>query len=379
MVLNKVVKVCWLFHEIFGKHFIAVIAVMKKNFLFNSLSVVLMALLFFNCNQGRKGDGAEQSSPEPIAEVSEGMKWIAGGEFMMGTNDESAYSHEGPAHPVVVKGFYIDETEVTNIEFKRFVEATGYRTTAEMAPQWEELKKQLPPETPRPDAPFKPGSLVFVEPTEIVESFQDYSQWWHWVEGANWQHPEGPESNLEQRWNHPVVQVSYNDAVAYCTWAKKRLPTEAEWEFASRGGKENQVYSWGNEFKVNGKFMANTFQGSFPNRNTVEDGFVNTSPIKTFPASPYGLFDMIGNVWEWTTDRYDFNYYKEVSNQGKVSNPIGSTVCFDPNEPYAIKYVTRGGSFLCADNYCSNFRTTARQGTAFDSGSSNVGFRCVRD
>ena len=349
---------------------------MSKISMYSKMGAAIMTILLSDCSQRNMGDDAKSDLAKP---KMEGMKWIAGGEFMMGTDDKGLYSHEWPAHPVSVKGFYIDETEVTNAEFKKFIDATGYRTTSEIEPQWEELKKQLPPDTPKPDMPLRAGSLVFVQPEHTIASLQDYSQWWHWVEGADWQHPEGPGSNLEKQWNHPVVHISYDDAKAYCSWAKKRLPTEAEWEFASRGGKENQIYSWGNDFTVNGKFMANTFQGSFPNRNTLEDGFVRTSPVKSFPSNPFGLYDMIGNVWEWTNDRYDINYFQEISGKGRASNPTGSTVCYDPNEPYSIKFVTRGGSFLCADNYCSNFRLAARQGTAFDSGSSNVGFRCVKD
>ena len=311
--------------------------------------------------------------------VQPGMKLIPGGEFVMGGTDINASPQEKPSHPVAVNGFYIDETEVTNQQFKEFVEATGYKTVAEKAPNWEELKKQLPPGTPKPEVDLVAGSLVFVQPTQAVVSLNDFSQWWHWVDGADWLHPEGPQSNIENRWNHPVVHIGHEDAIAYCQWAGKRLPTEAEWELASRSGKDGETYSWGNEFSPNGRFMANTFQGAFPNRNTVDDGFYATAPVKSFPPNAYGLYDMIGNVWEWTSDLYDFNYYAELAKQGKSINPAGSLTSFDPSEPFAKKYVTKGGSFLCSNNYCVNYRSAARQASAFDTGSSNVGFRCAKD
>jgi formylglycine-generating enzyme required for sulfatase activity len=271
----------------------------------------------------------------------------------------------------------MDVTEVTNAQFKTFVEATGYVTTAEKKPEWEQLRKQLPPGTPQPpNIVFAPGSLTFNPPSYAI-SLDDYSQWWSWTDGANWRHPEGPGSNLNGKDNYAVVHVSYDDAIAYCKWAGKRLPTEAEWEFASRGGREGQPYSWGKEFTPGGKFMANTFQGVFPGKDTGEDGFTGASPVKAFPPNDYGLFDIIGNCWEWTSDYYNVNYYGELAKKGLSINPIGASKTYDPQEPYATKHVTRGGSFLCSENYCVNYRPSARQGSAFDSGMSHIGFRCV--
>ncbi len=305
------------------------------------------------------------------------MVWIPGGEFTMGTNDKDAYPYERPAHRVKVDGFWMDITEVTNADFKKFVDATGYITTAEKKPEWEELKKQLPPGTPKPDKMvLEAGSLTF-NPPEFTVSLDDYSQWWSWSSGTNWKHPQGPKSSIEGRENYPVVHVSFDDAAAYCKWAGKRLPTEAEWEFASRGGREGQRYSWGEDFNPGGKFMANTFQGVFPGKNTSDDGFPEASPVKSFPPNDYGLYDIIGNCWEWTSDYFNINYYEELSKQGVAMNPKGPDKPYDPQEPYADKHVTRGGSFLCAENYCVNYRTSARQASAFDTGMSHIGFRCV--
>lgn len=347
------------------------------------LLFILTLTLTMACSEKKSvSDKHAGSVPRSIVEESdqipEGMVWIPGGEFMMGTDDVQAYRHEKPAHRVRVSGFWMDETEVTNKQFKKFVDETGYITTAEKRPDWEELQKQLPPGTPKPDeSTLIPGSLVFSPPVYAV-SLDNYAQWWAWTPGADWLHPEGPDSDVGNRWDHPVVHISYDDAVSYCRWADKRLPTEAEWEFASRGGHENQRFSWGNEFTPSGKFMANTFQGVFPGKNTSEDGFSGTSPAKTFPPNDYGLYDIIGNVWEWTSDLYNVNYYRDLAQNGLAVNPQGPDRPYDPDEPYARKHVTRGGSFLCAENYCVNYRPSARQGTSFDSGMSHAGFRCVK-
>ncbi|MEI9917587.1 MAG: formylglycine-generating enzyme family protein [Bacteroidota bacterium] len=301
-------------------------------------------------------------------QAPQGFIYIPGGSFIMGTDDNHAYDHERPSHKVHVDDFYISETEVTNTQFKKFVDATGYKTVAERKPTWDELKQSLPPGTmPIPDSVLVPGSLVFYRPLAPV-SLEDYSQWWMFVDGADWQHPEGPGSNLEGRWDHPVVHIAYEDALAYCKWDGSRLPTEAEWEFASRGAAQKNP---------EGKLVANTFQGAFPVYDLHEDGFDNTAPVKSYPPNELGLYDMIGNVWEWTSDFYDISYYKTLKEE--TDNPQGPSRSYDPNEPYATKRVTKGGSFLCACDYCSNYRPSARQGSSIDSGSSNIGFRTVKD
>jgi formylglycine-generating enzyme required for sulfatase activity len=274
----------------------------------------------------------------------------------MGTDEEESYPAERPSHRERVGGFWIDATEVTNAEFQKFVEATGYVTTAERPVDWEELKKQVPAGTPKPpDEMLKPGSLVFTPPQNPV-SLNDISAWWVWTTGADWRHPDGPGSFFEGKEDYPVVHVSWDDAVAYAKWAGKRLPTEAEWEFAARGGLEKKRYAWGEEFRPNGEWMANTFQGNFPNSDAGEDGFKGLAPAKKFKPNGYGLYDMIGNVWEWTSNEFK-----------------------DPDEPLVPKRVTKGGSYMCSAQYCINYRPSARRGTGFDSGSSNVGFRCVKD
>jgi len=307
----------------------------------------------------------------------QGMVWVPGGEFTMGTDEAESYEAERPAHRVKVDGFWMDETEVTNKDFEKFVKATGYITTAEIKPDWEELKKQLPPGTPKPpDDVLVPGSLVFTPPAHPVP-LSDMSAWWAWKTGADWKHPEGPGSDLKGRENYPVVHISWDDAAAYAKWAGKRLPTESEWEFAARGGLESKRYSWGDEFKPDGKWMANTFQGNFPNMDKGEDGFKGLAPVKSFQPNGYGLYDMIGNVWEWTSDWYRLDAYQTLVGKKVILNPQGPSESYDPAEPLAPKRVTRGGSFLCTDQYCVNYRPSARRGTAFDSGSSNVGFRTV--
>jgi len=307
-----------------------------------------------------------------------GMVWVPGGEFSMGTDDEESYEHERPAHRVRVDGFWMDATEVTNEQFQKFVEATGYVTVAEQKPDWNKLQEQLPPGTLKPDDDkLVPGSLVFTPPTYSVD-LRDYTQWWSYVPGADWRHPDGPGSSIEGKMNFPVVHVSYDDALAFCAWSGKRLPTEAEWEFASRGGAEGHRYAWEGEFVAkDGRHHANTFQGAFPGKNTGEDGFPGAAPVKSFEPNGYGLYDMIGNTWEWTSDFYDTKYFAAQVQAGVSVNPKGCEVPFDPSDPYAKKRVTKGGSFLCAQNYCVNFRPSARQGSATDTGMCHVGFRCV--
>ncbi|MBM4113013.1 MAG: formylglycine-generating enzyme family protein [Phycisphaerae bacterium] len=317
--------------------------------------------------------------PAPPGESPAGMVWIPGGEFTMGTDSPNAYPQERPAHRVRVDGFWIDATEVTNEQFKAFVEATGFVTMAEKAPDWEQLKQQVPPETPKPpDELLVAGSVVFRAPSRVT-NLDDVSQWWSWVPGANWRHPEGPGSDLEGRWNHPVVHIAWPDAVAYAQWAGKRLPTEAEWEFAGRGGLDGKEFGWGDEAHPDGKHMANIWQGRFPIDNAKADGFSATAPVKSFPANAFGAYDMMGNVWEWCADWYDAAAYPEAASKGVCHNPRGPAASSDASRPHAQQRVIRGGSFLCADNYCRNYRPSARRGEDWDTGMSHLGFRCVKD
>jgi formylglycine-generating enzyme required for sulfatase activity len=308
------------------------------------------------------------------------MVWIPGGEFTMGSDDPSARPVEQPKHPVKVSPFWMDEHEVTNAEFRRFAEATGYKTIAERQPVWEELAKQLPPGTPKPDdSLLVPGSLVFKPPGGQVP-LDNAAAWWQWLPGANWRHPEGPGSDLAGRDDHPVVHIAWDDALAYAEWAGKRLPTEAEWEFAARGGLEGKRFVWGDQVPTDTDAWANIWQGDFPHRNTKADHFERTAPVKSFAPNGYGLYDMAGNVWEWCSDWYRADAYALWARPGLplVVDPRGPPESYDPSEPYALKRVTRGGSFLCHVTYCESYRPSARRGTAFDSGASHIGFRCVK-
>ncbi|MFT3822360.1 MAG: formylglycine-generating enzyme family protein [Chitinophagaceae bacterium] len=303
------------------------------------------------------------------------MVWINGGTFTMGSADKEGRADEYPQHTVTVGPFWMDETEVTNDQFQQFVKATGYITTAERKPDWDEIKKQLPEGTPKPpDSVLVPASLVFT-PAHHAISLNDASQWWRWQPGASWQHPQGPGSDIKGKGNYPVVQVSWEDAMAYATWAGKRLPTEAEWEFAARAGLINQPFTWGSEPVENGSPKANTWQGHFPDVNTKRDGFTGAAPVRSFPANAFGLYDMAGNVWEWCADWYRPDYYKQTANG--VANPTGPSSSFDPDEPNTPKRVVRGGSFLCHDSYCASYRVSARMKTAPDTGLEHTGFRCV--
>ncbi len=309
---------------------------------------------------------------------TQGMVFIKGGSFLMGADNDQASIDEYPKHSVSVDGFWMDEHEVTNAQFAKFVEVTGYVTTAERKPNWEELKKQLPPGTPKPDdSQLVAASLVFTPPSHPVD-LNDYSRWWRWVPGANWRHPEGPGSDVKGKENYPVVHVSWDDALAYCKWAGKRLPSEAEWEFAARGGLINNIYPWGNEHISKGRPKANYWTGSFPDKNTGSDGFPGLAPVKSFGPNGYKLYDMAGNVWEWCADWYRNDYYQTVNSPQGVNNPTGPGDSYDPDEPYVPKRVSRGGSYMCNDGYCSGYRVARRMKTSSDSGMSNLGFRCVR-
>jgi formylglycine-generating enzyme len=306
-----------------------------------------------------------------------GMVLIPGGTFDMGGDNEQADPDEYPKHKVQVSPFYMDVTEVTNAQFKKFVDATSYITTAEKKPDWEEMKKTLPPGTAKPDeSMLVAAALVFKQTTGPVD-LKDYNQWWAWEKGADWKHPQGANSTITGKENYPVVHVSWDDAMAYCKWAGKQLPTEAEWEFASRGGLTNNIYSWGNEHVNTGKAKCNSWEGNFPYKNLNTDGYITAAPVKTYAPNAYGLYDIAGNVWEWCSDLYNAEYYKEVANNVSV-NPMGPTKSYDPQEPYAEKRSLRGGSFLCNDSYCSGYRVARRMKSSHDTGLEHTGFRCVR-
>lgn len=296
------------------------------------------------------------------------MVWVPGGSFWMGGNDPTA-GDSTPAHLVVVDGFWMDQTEVTNRRFDAFVKATGYVTVAERTPNAKDF----------PGAPaenFKAGSVVFTPPKEPVP-LTNQLVWWSFIFGANWRHPEGPDSNIKDKDNHPVVQVCYEDAAAYANWAGKRLPTEAEWEFASRGGLDRKKFVWGDSIQVDGKPMMNSWQGRFPNRNLGLDGFPKLAPVASFPPNGFGLYDTAGNVWEWCSDWYQPRY--EVSPTPPTANPKGPATSHDPAEPNVPKRVHRGGSFLCTDEYCTRYLPGSRGKGAVDTGTNHLGFRCVKD
>jgi formylglycine-generating enzyme required for sulfatase activity len=307
-----------------------------------------------------------------------GMVLIPAGTFAMGSDQPGTNNSERPVHQVRVGAFWMDRTEVTNAQFAAFVAATGHVTTAERHVDWEEMKLQLPPGTPRPDdAALAPGSMLFVAPPAPVHDLADYSQWWRWTHGVDWRHPEGPGSSIADRDGHPVVHVSWDDAVAYARWAGKRLPTEAEWEWAARGGLAGKRYAWGDTPPTDADgARANIWQGVFPTDNRAVDGFVRTAPVGRYPANGYGLHDVAGNVWEWCADWYRADAYAGAP--ALSIDPVGPDRPWDPDEPLAPKRVTRGGSFLCHVSYCESYRTAARRGTATDSGASHIGFRCVR-
>jgi formylglycine-generating enzyme required for sulfatase activity len=310
----------------------------------------------------------------------EGMVWVRGSMFMQGAvdGDKMAMDHEKPAIEVEVDGFFMDATEVTNKEFAAFVKATGYVTVAERAIDWEELKMQVPPGTEKPhDSILQPGSLTFKKAKSTVANLYDFSQWWEWTIGANWQHPNGPESDIIGKENYPVVQIAYEDALAYCEWAVRRLPTEAEWELASRAGSNGTIYNWGDNVTVLSE-KANTWEGEFPVANSKVDGFEFRAPVKSFPPNANGLYDTAGNVWEWTSDWYNANYYQDIKSKNRISvNPLGAAGPFTPNNPLAREKVIKGGSFLCSASYCASYRVSARMGSSMDSALEHTGFRTV--
>lgn len=341
------------------------------NSFFNNHSLVFLIffiILQLSCN----------NNPTSIkVEKKDGMVLIPNGILNMGGDNEQADSNEFPKHKVEINSFWMDETEVTNQQFKAFVEATNYITIAERPLNWEEIKSGLPPNTPKPaDSLLQPGALVFQQLTKQVP-LNNPALWWRWTIGADWQHPEGPNSNLENKMDHPVVHIAWEDAMAFAKWADKRLPTEAEWEWAARGGKENTIYPWGNENVNEGKPKANFWQGAFPYKNILSDGYLTTAPVKSFSPNEYGLFDMSGNVWEWCSDWLDIDFYKKPN--AKKNNTTGPVVGFNPYNPYQQEKVIRGGSFLCNDGYCSGYRNARRMGSSPDTGLNHTGFRCVKE
>jgi formylglycine-generating enzyme len=310
-------------------------------------------------------------APAAALHTPSDMAWIPGGTFYMGSNDH--YPEEAPQHRVQVDGFWMDLRPVTNEDFREFVEATGHVTFAEIAPRKEDYPGALP-------AMLHPGSIVFTQPAHRVDL--RVCTWWNFVLGADWRHPHGPQSSIEGLGRHPVVHVAYSDVEAYAKWAGKELPTEAEWEFASRGGLDRAEFAWGDQLSPGGKHLANTWQGEFPWQNLREDGYERTSPVDAFPPNTYGLLDMIGNVWEWTTDWFEKGHENAAKSACCVPlNPRGGRreASFDPSQPQIKipRKVLKGGSHLCAPNYCRRYRPAARFPHPVDTSTSHIGFRCV--
>jgi len=309
---------------------------------------------------------------EPASRQSahEGTVWIPGGEFLMGSDNH--YPEEAPAHRVRVDGFWMDRFTVTNAEFQRFVSETGYVTLAERPADPADYPGALP-------EMLAPSSTMFRKPSAPVDMGNHYN-WWVYVRGANWRHPRGPASTIGKLGNHPVVHVAYEDVEAYAAWAGKQLPTEAEWEFAARGGLDGAEFVWGDELTPGGRHMANIWQGDFPYRNTLDDGYEYTAPVGSFPANGYGLHDMAGNVWQWTSDWYQ-EHGRIDSPCCTAANPRGPAVeaSFDPRQPEIRipRKVTKGGSHLCAPNYCRRYRPAARMAQPVDTSISHLGFRCI--
>jgi formylglycine-generating enzyme len=315
-------------------------------------------------------DVAAVTAPGPAP--SPGMRWVPAGTFLMGS--DAHYPEEAPAHKVTVDGFWIDSRPVTNESFAKFVADTGHATVAEIPPDPAEYPGALP-------ELLYPGSLVFQKPGRPV-NMRDMRNWWAFTLGADWRHPGGPDTDLAGMDRHPVVHVAFGDAEAYAKWAGKALPTEAEWERAARGGLEGAAYAWGDEIMPRGRPMANFWQGQFPHENTLEDGWEGTSPVGMFPPNGYGLFDMIGNVWEWTDDWYAPRHQQPAKHSCCVPrNPRGGTrdESIDLRQPEIRipRKVLKGGSHLCSPNYCQRYRPAARYPEPVDTSTSHVGFRCI--
>ena len=326
-----------------------------------------------------KGFAATKSNPaKPSGPAPEGMVWVPGGEFSMGSDDPTmslcggrdAMPDARPVHRVYLDGFWMDKTEVTNAQFEAFAKATGYVTIAEQTPKAEDFPG-APPEN------LVAGSIVFAPPDTMVP-LDNHMRWWAYAKGANWRHPEGKGSDLTGRENYPVVHIAYPDAEAYAKWAGKRLPTEAEWEFAARGGLSGQLYAWGDDLKPGNKWPANIYEGKFPISDTGEDGFKGIAPVAQYSPNGYGLYDIAGNVWEWCSDWYRPDTYQRDAGKEVARNPQGPADSFDPSEPGEKKRVHRGGSFLCTDQYCTRYMVGTRGKGSYDTGTSHLGFRCVK-
>ena len=308
----------------------------------------------------------------------DGMVWIPGGEFSMGAAEPPAMDDVGmkattdsrPIHRVYVDGFWMDATEVTNAQFAAFVKETGYVTVAEKAPRPEDF-----PGVPREN--LVAGSVIFTPPDHAVP-LDNSLRWWAYVPGVDWRHPLGPKSDLRGRDQYPVVHVAYPDAEAYAQWAGKRLPTEAEWEFAARGGLSGKLYPWGDTFVQDGHYMTNSHQGHFPQEDTAADGVKGIGPVKRYAANHYGLHDVAGNVWEWVSDWYRPDYYSQLATSGVARSPRGPESSFDPEEPGTPKRVHRGGSFLCSESYCSRYMVGTRGKGDVTTGTNHLGFRLVK-
>ncbi|MBD0831919.1 formylglycine-generating enzyme family protein [Aestuariibaculum sediminum] len=349
--------------------------------------IVVLSILFFNCKNEVKKDKAIVENKESIekkknneaVKTPKGMVWVEAKTFTQGAkpNDKYALPREKPGHTVSVDGFFIDATEVTNKQFKAFVDATDYITVAERPISWEDLKKELPEGTPRPhDSVLKPGSLIFNKDVKQVANMVNYEQWWRWQTGADWKHPEGPESSIKGKDNYPVVHIALEDALEYCKWANRRLPTEAEWESAAQGTNRENVYTWGDDFNVLDSH-ANTWQGVFPVKNEPTDGFEFIAPVKSYDPNSIGIYDMMGNVWEITSDLFNENYYAEINPNDVLNNPKGAKVGYSIGKPYIEENVIKGGSFLCNASYCASFRISAKMGMEPNSSSDHIGFRTV--
>jgi len=314
--------------------------------------------------------GNKDSNAVTADALTENMVWVPGGVFMMGSDHH--YPEEAPAHKVSVDGFWMDRCAVTNREFAQFVEATGHITSAERPANPGDYPGALP-------EMLAPSSVVFVKPPTLVDLGNHYN-WWAYIGGANWRHPQGPDSSIDGLDDHPVVHIAYEDAEAYSKWVQKELPTEAEWEFAARGGLDAAEYVWGDDLTPGGRHLANIWQGEFPWQNLRDDGFEGTSPVNAFPPNGYGLHDMAGNVWQWTTD-----WYQEHNKINRpcctMANPRGAKreQSFDPNQPQIMipRKVMKGGSHLCAPNYCRRYRPAARMAQPVDTSTSHLGFRCI--